>query len=204
MLINGSNLAQYEDGNGLDAPMQLVEDGNGLDAPIQLVTDIDSLHDPKGIISCFRNPEEDSHLDTIEERLDKLSEQTVNIGDFSSPIIKFPSISYRRSHMVSLQKWQGYVIRVSDTSLFVRLVNLTQKAPDEEAEIPIEEISEDDKVLIKPGAIFYWSIGYLDSYSGQRSRLSVVRFQRVPEWSKTEIDAAHREAERLQQTIIWK
>lgn len=191
MLIYGSKLAQYEDGNELDSP-------------IQLVTDLDSLHDPKGIISCFHNPGEESQLNTIEERLDKLSEETVKIGEFCSPIIKFPSISPRRSHMISLQKWQGYVLKVSDTSLFVRLVDLTQNAPDEEAEIPIEEISEDDRDLIKPGAIFYWSIGYLDSYSGQRSRVSVVRFQRIPAWSKAEIDAAHREAERLQQSIIWK
>jgi len=191
MIIYGSNLAQYEDGNGLDAP-------------IQLVTDFDSLHDPKGIISCFRNPEEESQLDTVEDRLHKLSEQTVNIGEFSSPIIKFPSISPRRSHMVSLQRWQGYVIKVSDISIFVKLVDLTQKGPDEEAEIPLEEISADDKDLIKSGAIFYWSIGYLDSYSGQRSRVSIIRFQRLPAWSKKEIDAAQREAERLQQIIGWK
>ncbi|AEB09814.1 hypothetical protein [Desulfobacca acetoxidans] len=180
------------------------EDENGLDSPIILVTDPSALLDTRGIRSCFKNPEEESQIDKIDENFDRLAEQTVNIGEFSSPIIKFPSISHRRNHMVSLQKWQGYVLIVTDNSLLVRLVDLSKNGGDEEAEIPIEEISDDDKDLIRPGAIFYWSIGYLDSYSGQRSRVSVIRFQRLPSWSKEEIDAAKREAEHLQEAITWK
>lgn len=191
MHIYKSNLAQSEDESGLDSP-------------IQLITDFNALLNIRGIRSCFHNPGEESQIDKIDERFENLSEQTINIGEFSSPIIKFPSISHSRSHMVSLQKWQGYVLRVTDRSLHVRLVDLTKEGPDEEAEIPIAEISDGDKELIKPGAIFYWSIGYLDSYSGQRSRVSVIRFQRLPSWSKEEIDAAKREAERLHQIITWK
>jgi len=191
MHIYKSNLAQSEDENGLDSP-------------IILVTDPSALLDTRGIRSCFKNLEEESQIDKIDENFDKLAEQTVNIGEFSPPIIKFPSISHRRNHMVSLQKWQGYVLKVTDNSLLVRLVDLSKNGGDEEAEIPIEEISDDDKDLIRPGAIFYWSIGYLDSYSGQRSRVSVIRFQRLPSWSKEEIDAAKREAEHLQEAITWK
>lgn len=191
MHIYKSNLAQSEDENGLDSP-------------IILVTDPSALLDTRGIRSCFKNLEEESQIDKIDENFDRLAEQTVNIGEFSSPIIKFPSISPRRNHMVSLQKWQGYVLKVTDNFLLVRLVDLSKNGGDEEAEIPIEEISDDDKDLIRPGAIFYWSIGYLDSYSGQRSRVSVIRFQRLPSWSKEEIDAAKREAEHLQEAITWK
>lgn len=191
MHIYKSNLAQSEDENGLDSP-------------IILVTDPSALLDTRGIRSCFKNLEEESQIDKIDENFDRLAEQTVNIGEFSSPIIKFPSISHRRNHMVSLQKWQGYVLKVTDNFLLVRLVDLSKNGGDEEAEIPIEEISDDDKDLIRPGAIFYWSIGYLDSYSGQRSRVSVIRFQRLPSWSKEEIDAAKREAEHLQEAITWK
>ena len=180
------------------------EDDDALDSPIELVTDPLSLLDPKGIFSCFRNAEGESQFDKIDENMNKLAEQTVNIGEFSPPIIKYPSVSHRRSHMVSLQKWEGYVIRVLDNSLLVRLVDLTQKGADEEAEIPIEEISEDDRHLIKPGAIFYWNIGYLDSYSGQRTRVSVIRFQRLPAWSKDEIDEAKRKADKLRHSICWK
>lgn len=180
------------------------EDESGLDSPIELVTDFNALLDTRGVRSCFRNPGEASQIYKIDETFDNLSEQTINIGDFDSPIIKFPSISHRRSHMVSLQKWQGYVLRVTDSFLYVRLVDLNRVGIDEETEIPIEEISEDDKELIKPGAIFYWNIGYLDSYGGQRSRVSVIRFQRLPSWSREEIDAAKREAGRLQKIIIGK
>jgi hypothetical protein len=180
------------------------DDESGLDSPIELVTDFNALLDARGVRSCFRNPGEESQIYKIDETFDNLSEQTVNIGDFDSPIIKFPPISHRRSHMVSLQKWQGYVLRVTDNFLYVRLVDLNRVGIDEETEIPIEEISGDDKELIKPGAIFYWNIGYLDSYGGQRSRVSVIRFQRLPSWSREEIDAAKREAGRLQKIIIGK
>jgi len=192
MLILKPKLAQYEEGIGQDPTGD----------PIKLITDPESLLDPKGILSCFRNVEEESRSENIEENIDR--KRTINLGEFSSPVIRLPAISRRSNNMASLQKWQGYVIKVLNEALLVRLIDLTHKGPDEEAEIPIEEISQDDRGLIRPGAIFYWNIGYLDSYNGQRTRISVIRFQRLPAWSKEEIDAAEREAERLQQIIGWK
>jgi hypothetical protein len=152
------------------------------------------------ILDCFRKSQEESCIELPEELQDKTS---ITDG-FSPPTILLPARSNRVNHMVSLQKWQGYVLKVLPEFLLVRLIDLTQKGADEEAEIPIDEISRDDEDLIKPGAIFYWNIGYLDSYTGQRTRVSVIRFQRLPRWSDEEIDAAKQKAKRLQEIIGWE
>ncbi len=85
-----------------------------------------------------------------------------------------------------------------------RLQDLTEKGPEEEAEFPIEEVSDEDRKFIKSGAIFYWNIGYLDSRTGQRRRVSIIRFRRLPAWRKEEISASQIEALKIRETIGWK
>ncbi|HEY5864217.1 MAG TPA: hypothetical protein VI542_01480 [Candidatus Tectomicrobia bacterium] len=110
----------------------------------------------------------------------------------------------RQSAFISLQKWEGVVVEVLSDSFLTRLVDLTRTGPDEEAGFPVDEVSEEDRPLIRPGAIFYWNIGYHNSYSGQRTRTSIIRFRRLPAWTREEIEAAKREAERLGKSIGWK
>lgn len=110
----------------------------------------------------------------------------------------------RQSAFISLQKWEGVVLEVLSDSFLVRLVDLTCTGPDEEAEFPWYEVSEEDRPLVRPGAVFYWNIGYHNSYSGQRTRTSIIRFRRLPAWTGEEIEAAKKEAERLGESIGWK
>jgi len=80
-------------------------------------------------------------------------------------------------------------------SFFARLVDLTGDTPDEEVEIPREEVSASDCALLREGAVFYWTIGYSDSVKGQRRRVSEIRFRRLPAWTEEDIQRAEREAE---------
>lgn len=105
---------------------------------------------------------------------------------------------------ISLQKWQGVVLSVEKEFFSAKLINLTDTGYDEEAEFPIEEITYEDIELIKPGAIFYWSIGYHHSRSGQRTRFSQIRFRRLPSWSKEELETAKSEAKQIRDFIGWK
>lgn len=92
-----------------------------------------------------------------------------------------------------LTRWEGRVLAVrEDTFLAVVKDQVAPANPEEEAEIPIEEVSAVDRTLVKPGAFFYWSIGYRVSAAGQRSRQSVIRFQRLPRWSAEEVERARR------------
>lgn len=145
----------------------------------------------------------------------KLMEVTVSADSLlKAPIIKEHGgnvVSHKnfkakphQSIFISLQKWEGIVMEVKDDAFLARLIDLTNKGVDEEAEFPIDEISEEDKLLVRPGAIFYWNIGYHTSSSGQRTRTSIIRLRRLPAWTQREIDAAKREAERIRKALGWQ
>ena len=102
-----------------------------------------------------------------------------------------------------LQKWEGIVLDVLRESFTARLIDLTLEGSDEEAEFALDEIDEGDKDLLKPGAVFYWNIGYSDSPSG-RARVSIIRFRRLPVWRSEELQRAKRDAERLSGLLEWK
>jgi hypothetical protein len=99
---------------------------------------------------------------------------------------------------------EGIVLEVLDEGFLARLVDLTQKGVDEEAEFSLYDIAEDDKPLIKPGAIFYWDISHDTNDSDHRTRISHIHFRRLPEWSHQEIEEARREADRLGKVLGWQ
>lgn len=96
-----------------------------------------------------------------------------------------------------LQKWEGYVLEVSSETFWARLTPLVGEEGDQEAEIYLNEIDGPDQRLVQLGAVFYWSIGYLNRPSG-RIRASILRFQRLPGWTKGEIQNAEAAAERME------
>jgi hypothetical protein len=94
-----------------------------------------------------------------------------------------------------LQKFEGTVLSVGSDSFVARLVEKPNSVPEEEAEIPLAEVMPGDRELVKPGAVFYWVIGYRRAVHGQLSRSSVIRFQRMPSWSPAEVQRARQAAE---------
>ena len=97
----------------------------------------------------------------------------------------------------AIQKWEGYVLDVGTEVFRARLVRIVGEGPDQEAEIYIEEVDPDDRELLKPGAVFYWTLGYLDRPSGRR-REAILRFRRLLHWTKAEKDATRQEAKNLE------
>jgi len=105
---------------------------------------------------------------------------------------------------ISLQKWRGIVEEVKNNFFTAKLINLTDRGYDEWCEISFDKIAEEDIEFIKPGAFFYWSIGYNHSAKGQRKRFSDIRFKRVPVWSKKEIMDARKQAKETSDLVNWK
>ena len=95
-----------------------------------------------------------------------------------------------------LQKWEGLVVGVTVDHIVARLKGIHGDMSEDDAEIPIVELPPDEREYLMRGAIFYWSIGYRDRPSG-RVRESLIRFRRLPEWTREEIQRASEEAERL-------
>ncbi|MGA1826417.1 MAG: hypothetical protein ACMUIP_17320 [bacterium] len=174
---------------------QFIKDAESI---IRSMTDL-----PKGqILNYFTKPE--SHIRSSYNKIDR---ETINFCEqinIPIPPCYLMNKKDREDSFISLQKWEGIVLKRMKESFLARLIDLTNDGPDEEAELPIAEISAEDLSLIEPGAIFYWNIGYLDKWSGQRTRASVIRFRRLPKWTRKEIDAAKREAEQIQEFLNWK
>ena len=78
-----------------------------------------------------------------------------------------------------LQEWEGYVVEIGDKEFTSRLTNLTAGASyeQEEAVIPLVQLSDGDAAKMREGSVFRWAIGYERSASGARKRVSVIAFR---------------------------
>jgi|GEM_PF-998412 len=121
--------------------------------------------------------------------------------DFPIPLFERPI--EKKDMFLSLQKWEGYVLEINKDNIIAQLIDLNLLGNKEIAEIPKQEISSSDFDLLREGAVFYWTIGYRDSTSGQRERVSTIRFRRLPMWTEKEILRAKESGERLFKELIW-
>ncbi len=100
----------------------------------------------------------------------------------------------------AIQKWEGYVIDADDEVFRARLIPLKGEGCEQEAEIFLSEITDEDREMLQPGAVFYWSIGYLEKPSGTM-RASIIRFRRLPTWTAQELTAAETKATELKELL---
>ena len=96
--------------------------------------------------------------------------------------------------MHPLQEWEGYVLSRGEEDFAARLRDLTAEShasalgqgAEEEATIPLSEVSEDDFEWLYPGSVFRWVIGYERAATGTKRRISQIVFRNLP--SLTEED----------------
>jgi hypothetical protein len=112
-------------------------------------------------------------------------------GDVLSRIVNLPQPRVRRSPPVTfhaLQEWEGYVTEINDTEFTASLTDLTAGATfaGEEADIPLDEISEADATKMQVGSIFRWVIGY-ERTAGSKKRVSHIVFRDLPAITRTDL-----------------
>lgn len=98
-----------------------------------------------------------------------------------------------------LQQWEGVVASDAAHGDQFRAVirDLTCPAnPEEEVELSVDEVSPSDRPLMVKGAVFYWTIAYETTAEGQLKRVSLLRFRRLPVWTRGQIDRARLRAHR--------
>jgi hypothetical protein len=100
-------------------------------------------------------------------------------------ILTPPETTPFQEYSKAIQKWEGKVISFSNDTFKAILTPIVGDGSEQEAEIYIEDITPNERSLIEPGAVFYWSIGYLERPAG-RVRESVFRFRRLPTWTEQE------------------
>lgn len=97
-----------------------------------------------------------------------------------------------------IQTFEGRVINVvKDQYMDVILMDKTGGMPDHEASIELQWVSDQDKDLVKRGAIFYLSLYKQRSQSGSIRNSEEIRFRRLPSWSQNSIDKIKIRAEEL-------
>ena len=98
---------------------------------------------------------------------------------------------------VSIQKWEGVVTSVFDSSFEASLIDLRDNSPDEIIEIDFDEVSPDDLSLVEAGAVFYLNIENNTDKFGQLRNSTVLRFRRLPAWSRTDLEKAKKGAQEM-------
>ncbi len=136
----------------------------------------------------------DEPLNRAEEPLGKAMAERVS-GRISAS--RTPIRVARQDTFVALQMWEGVVETVGKETFAAKLVARSGNSPDHHAEIYVEDLSESDRRLLAPGAVFYWSIGYLDTLTGQRKKESIIRFRALPRWTASDIERGKLRASEL-------
>lgn len=119
------------------------------------------------------------------------------------PPVALPQRSQSQPRFDALQKWQGQVSEVTNSTFTALLLDLLEPSVEEEAEFDLEEVSRGDLDLVEPGAVFYWSVGYRTEPSGERSRSSVLVFRRLPAWTDRDLQRAQDRAKELRDSFEW-
>ena len=88
-----------------------------------------------------------------------------------------------------VQEWEGYVVDINDTHFTARLVDLSARLvhEEEEAIIPLTELSDNDVGRMRDGSIFRWVIGYERSSSGTKKRVSQIVFRDLPAMTPSDL-----------------
>jgi hypothetical protein len=104
---------------------------------------------------------------------------------------------------VVFQDWEGVVETVGAETFHARLRDQTRNEgyASEIAELPIADVSADDRELLRPGAIFYLTLGRVTRASGRQERVGRLVFRRLPAWTPSTFRRAQQRAERLSQFL---
>lgn len=132
-----------------------------------------------------------------------------NVTTADGTIVELPqSVRRRADQSVSfhpLQEWEGYIVGVGNNTFKARLTDLTagETIANEEVELPIDDLTDDDRDLLAPGYVFRWAIGYQRTRSGAKKRISQIVFRRLPQWTEKELAKAEEEGKNLSSGLKW-
>lgn len=147
----------------------------------------------------------------VAANIDKTSAKRLRVPDQAenrlADIVDMPVFRQSTTPIATLhplQEWEGYVIEINNDGFTARLLDLTAGASyeDEEADIPLEEVSESDAAGMQVGSIFRWVIGYERSPAGTKKRISQIVFRDLPATTKSDLQAANKWARGI--ITAWK
>ena len=123
--------------------------------------------------------------------LPSLARGNRDAGDLS-PVVNLPPSLPPRTPPASfhaLQEWEGYVVEMRATDFVAHVTDLTAKASheQEEAIIPLTELSDHDAARMTTGSVFRWVIGYERSPAGTKKRVSQIVLRDLPAMTEADL-----------------
>ena len=99
---------------------------------------------------------------------------------------------------IPLQIWEGTVIQLDGVaeSMHVMLNAKIGQAPRHTADINLEWVTDQDKDLIRPGAVFYLTL-FKRTKRGSIENSQELRFRRRPSWSISQLKHIDRDSSKL-------
>lgn len=157
----------------------------GYDGSVERATDTEApIHRDKHASTGLVNASVEAVKRAVHERLAPIADHLVRPAK--------PRVFFQ-----ALENWEGTVLEVREETFVARLTDPLGERKDEEAEFFTDDVSEWDRKLLAPGAVFYWSLGRTIEPTGATSRTSTLRFRRLPAWSRPELARAEERAESL-------
>lgn len=132
------------------------------------------------------------------------NEDTNNVVQPIRETRPLPKISDAPSRSFQLlQQWEGQVQQVTENSFIAVIADKTSpENDDEEVEIDLAEVAPDDHALVRPGSLFYWSVGYEHGRGLPRQRVSRIRFRRLPGLTMRDIARAKQKAREFRSLFV--
>ena len=89
----------------------------------------------------------------------------------------------------AVQEWEGYVVDIGASEFVARLVDLTAGSSHEEEEaiIPLAQVSDHDAARLRLGSIFRWVIGYETSAVESVKWVSRIVFRDPPKVTRNDL-----------------
>jgi hypothetical protein len=130
----------------------------------------------------------------------------LNVGDkLEDIVLRKIDVVGEKDQLLILQQWEGFATDIGSNSFSANLIDLTagDTDPSEEVELPLSDLSKDDRRILHQGAVFRWLIGYRISPRGTRQRFSFIFFRRMAALTDDQMSETRREARTLAASIRW-
>lgn len=142
------------------------------------------------------------HADTG-DTTDTPRQRTRPATDEDEPTTAHASQKVAARGLQILERWDGIVQEVGESTFTARLLDQKSGRPRAETEVFIGEVPPYDRPLLKPGAVFYWHIGYRDP-EGDHERVSRIRFRRLPPKTRADLKRAELAADKIRSQFGWE
>lgn len=126
----------------------------------------------------------------IPTRIARLAPHVINVKGYVAP--KVGALA------AVLQVWEGVVLEVDPDQqiMLVKLADRQGLVAEHTAELGLDWVVAQDMELVRPGAVFYWTI-YRETKRSTIKHSQEIRFRRLPNWTNRQVEAINSKATAL-------